>query len=418
MPRRTLTDRFCIHAKATEGDAQTDYFDEGRPGLALRVSRSGSKSWTYHYTLGGNRVRWTFGTYPATSLAKAHTRADEAKAALEDGRDPRTALGKPQTLKAICDEWADREGAKLRTGDERKATLERLVYATLGGRSIGDIRRSDIVRLLDTIEDESGPVMADQTLAFLRRVFNWHASRDDDFRSPIVRGMARTKPKARARKRVLADDEIRDVWAALDSAPDLPEPYARYVRAILLTATRRNEAAGMHSTEFEGDNWTIPGERYKTKLDHVVPLTDAVKALIGGKPKGVDGNSWFVFSTTQGAKAFSGFSKAKRALDAEIAKRRKAEERDPMSNWTLHDLRRTARSLMSRAKVPADYAERVLGHVIGGVRETYDRYEYLDEKRAALTALAALVDRIISDRPTVLKPVRRNATGSDATRTG
>src|SRR5262249_18617268 len=142
---------------------------------------------------------------------------------------------------------------------------------------IGEIRRNEIVRVLDRIEDESGPVMADQTLAFIRRVFNWHASRSDDFRSPIVRGMARTKPKARARKRILADDEIREVWSALDTAPDLPACYPRYVRALLLTATRRTEAAGMNSIEFEGDNWTIPGERCKNKLDHVVPLTAAVK---------------------------------------------------------------------------------------------------------------------------------------------
>lgn len=416
MPRRTLTDRFCQHAKAAEGEAQTDYFDEGRPGLALRVSRAGSKSWTYHFTLGGRRVRMTFGTYPATSLAKAHSRADEARAALEDGRDPRTALAKPQTLRAICDEWTEREGAGLRTGDDRKATLERLVYPTLGGRPIGDIRRSDIVRLLDGIEDHSGPVMADQTLAFLRRVFNWHASRDDDFRSPIVRGMARTKPKARARKRILADDEIRDVWAALDTAPDLPTCYARYVRSLLLTATRRNEAAGMNSAELDRDLWTIPGARYKNKLDHVVPLTPQAKALIGGKPEDFKGNAWFIFSTTGGKLAFSGFSKAKRALDTEIAKRRKAEERDPMPNWTLHDLRRTARSLMSRAKVPADHAERALGHVIGGVRETYDRYEYLDEKRAAFAALAGLVDRIVRGRPLMLRLVRRDATASEAVR--
>jgi len=78
-----------------------------------------------------------------------------------------------------------------------------------------------------------------------------------------------------------------------------------------------------------------------------------------------------------------------------------------MPNWRLHDLRRTARSLMSRAKVPKDHAERVIGHVIGGVRETYDRYEYLDEKRDALAALARLVDRIIAGRPTVATLVRR-----------
>jgi len=229
--------------------------------------------------------------------------------------------------------------------------------------------------------------------------------------------MARTKPKARARKRTLADDEIRDVWTALESA-DVPACYPAFVKMLLLTATRRNEAADMHTAELEGELWTIPGARYKTKLDHVVPLTDAARALIGEKPPKAK-NSWFIFSTSvsgperemecDGAVAFSGFSKAKRELDKTIAAIREAEGRQPMPNWRLHDLRRTARSLMSRAKVPTDYAERVLGHVIGGVRETYDRYEYLDEKREALTSLARLLDRIIRGLPTSVTLVRREA---------
>jgi len=223
---------------------------------------------------------------------------------------------------------------------------------------------------------------------------NWHATKDEDYVSPIVRGMARTKPKDRARRRVLTEDEIRDVWTGLDSA-DVPACYPAYVKSLLLTATRRNEAADMNSLEIEGDLWTIPGSRYKTKLDHVVPLTEQAKALIGGKADGLENTSWFIFSTTGGARPFSGFSKAKKELDAEIAKIRNREGRPPMPRWTLHDLRRTARTLLSKAKVQADHAERVLGHVIGGVRETYDRYEYLDEKREALGKLAAAVEVIL-----------------------
>lgn len=236
--------------------------------------------------------------------------------------------------------------------------------------------------------------MADRVLAHVRKAFNWQAARDDEFKSPIVRGMARTKPKERARKRTLTDEEIRDVWKALESA-DVPACYPRYVKSLLVLATRRNESSEMNSAEIDGDLWTIPGERYKTKLDHVVPLTDQAKALIGAKPEGFKGNSWFVFSTTEGKRPFSGFSKAKKDLDIAVAKIRKAEKREAMPRWTLHDLRRTARSLMSRAKVPADHAERVLGHVIGGVRETYDRYEYLDEKRDALEKLAGLIELIL-----------------------
>jgi integrase len=152
----------------------------------------------------------------------------------------------------------------------------------------------------------------------------------------------------------------------------------------------------MHTSEFDGDLWTIPGHRYKTKLDHVIPLTASARELIGEKPEGVKANSWFIFSTTDGEKPFSGYSKAKRDLDAAIAKIREDDGREPMPHWRLHDLRRTARSLMSRAKVPTDHAERALGHVMGGVRETYDRYEYLDEKRAAFEALAGLLTVILS----------------------
>jgi integrase len=250
--------------------------------------------------------------------------------------------------------------------------------------------------MLDDIADESGPVMADRTLAYVRKAFNWHATRDDDFSPPIVKGMSRTKPKERNGKRVLADDEIRDLWAALATISE-PACYPAFVKCLLLTATRRNESADMSVTELDGDLWTVPADRYKTKMDHVVPLSAAAAELIRGQaPKKSSKNAHFVFSTTDGAKPFSGFSKAKTQLDKAISNIREREGRAPLENWTLHDLRRTARSLMSRAKVPTDHAERALGHVMGGVRETYDRHEYLDEKRAAFEALAALVLRILN----------------------
>lgn len=198
-----------------------------------------------------------------------------------------------------------------------------------------------MVKLLDKVEDKRGPQAAHQALAFLSRLFSWYASRNDDFRSPIVRGMGRVKPRERARKRTLADEEIRDVWRALEMA-DVPPCYPRFVKSLLLCATRRNESAYLNSAEIDGDLWTIPGARYKNKLDHVIPLAPLAKALIGGKPDGFKGNSWFIFSTTGGKKGFSGFSKAKRELNAEIAKIRKAEGREEMPRWTLHDLRRTA----------------------------------------------------------------------------
>jgi integrase len=381
MPQRKLTDRFCDHAKAREDDVQTDYFDEQTPGLALRVSRSGLKSWTYLYTaIGGKRKRLTFGTYPATSLASVRSKADTIRSEIEAGNEPKPAK---DTFQSICEEYLKRDGKRLRTKAEREHLLNRLVYPAFGLRLIGEIKRSEIVRLLDRIEDNNGPVMADRTLALIRKIMNWHASRSDDFRSPIVMGMARTKPKERERERILTDDELRAVWHKAQG------PFGSMVRFILLTAARRSEASELTWAEIDGADWTLPAARNKTKADLVRPLSQMALATL---PERLGD---FVF-TTDGVTSISGYSKFKRALDKTCG----------ITDWTLHDLRRTARSLMSRVGVASDIAERCLGHVIGGVRGVYDRHEYYDEKARAFEALASQIERIVNPQENVV-PIGR-----------
>jgi integrase len=371
MPQRLLTDRFCAGAKPRDGEVQTDYFDEQVSGLALRVSET-YKSWSLHYTLGGRRKRLTFGAYPVVSLASARTRADEAKAAIGEGRDPQAIAS--ETLRAICELYMAREGARLRSAEWRKRLLDRHIYPTLGSRPIAEIKRSEIVRLLDRVEEGSGPAMARQTLALVRKVMNWHATRSDDFLSPVVRGMARTQE--RARDRVLTDDELRAIWRAEGGL------FGDYVRFLLLTAARRNEVAQMTWAELQGSDWTLPARRNKTGVDLVRPLSRAAQAILAGLPKAGE----FVWSPNGGGKALTNFSNSKAAFDKASGTR----------GWRIHDLRRQARSLMSRAGVPTDHAERCLGHVIPGVRGVYDRHEYHAEKAQAFEALAALIERIVS----------------------
>ena len=384
MPQRLLTDRFCAGAKPRDGEVQTDYFDTQVSGLALRVSES-RKSWTLHCTLGGKRRRLTFGNYPALSLVGARTRADEAKAAVAAGHSP--SVSATETLQDICELYMAREGAKLRTTKWRKGVLDRHVYPTLGARPIAEIRRNEIVRLLDRVEESSGSTMATQTLAIIRKIMNWHATRSDDFLSPIVRGMARTQRSEQARERILTDDELRRIWAANYGV------FGSFVRFLLLTAARRNEVAGMTWAEIDGSDWTLPARRNKTGVDLVRPLSRAAQAILAALPKGGE----FVWSTNGGAAPIGGFSQFKRRFDAASG----------TDGWALHDLRRTARSLMSRAGVPADHAERCLGHVIGGVRGVYDRHEYHAEKRQAFEALAALIERIVSGSQAGVVQLRR-----------
>jgi integrase len=392
LPLRTkLTPSFVLNAVAETGADRTLFWDETLPGFGLMVTKGGHRSYVYQYRAGGRSRRMTF---PITlGLDKARREARKAVGGVAGGGDPlgerrkAAAMGE-NTLQTICEDYLKREGKRLRSRKIIDNSLKRLVYPKLGARQIDGILRSEIVKLLDKIEDKNGPVMADRVLAYVRKVMNWHASRSDDFRSPIVRGMARTKTKERERERVLSDDELRAVWSAAET---FAGPFGRYIRFVLLTATRRNEAADMPDTELLGNDWIIPAARYKTKLDHVVPLSRAARDLLASIPR-IKGVSYFF---TTGSTPIRGFGKFKTAFD----------EACGVTDWTLHDLRRTARSLMSRAGVDSDHAERCLGHVIGGVRGTYDRHAYYDEKKHAFEALAGQIDRILNPQDNVI-PMR------------
>lgn len=292
------------------------------------------------------------------------------------------------TLKAVGDEYLEREGKRLRSIRQRRDVLERLVYPKFGAHQIDSILRSEIVALLDRIEDENGPVMSHAALATIRRLFNWHAARSDRFLSPITRGMGRIRPQERKRQRVLGDDELRAVWNAASSG----EPFDYLVRYILLTATRRSEAADMPRSELDGTDWLIPAARHKSKRDFLLPLSAEAAKLLREMPA----RGKKLFFTTDGQHPLSGFSKFKKAFD----------KRCGVAGWTLHDLRRTSRSLMSRAGVPPDHAERAIGHTLAGIRGTYDVHGYRDEKRAALEALALQIERIVSPNVISLRAVQ------------
>lgn len=386
-------------------------------GFGVRCTAAGTKSFVLFHRAGGRKYLETLGRWDENeqggtlTVRDAIICADKLAKDIKNGRreDPRPERTRrlqdgdkaaDGTVSTLLDVYIARylKAGKLRSAGMIEAQLERLVKPRIGRISIYELRRSHISRMLDEIADEHGPRMADLVLAYVRKAFNWYEvnGHDDDFISPVVRGMARLKPNDRQRDRVLSDDEIRDVWAALDTITE-PACFPAYVKTLLLTATRRSEGADMSTTELEGEIWTIPAARYKTKLDHVIPLSTPARELIAaGAPHKPTKNAHFVFSTTDGAKSFSGFSKAKRELDKAIADIRDRAGRAPMENFTLHDFRRTARTLLARAAVRDDVAERCLGHVIKGVEKVYNRYAYLEEKREALEALALLVSRILN----------------------
>jgi integrase len=376
-------------------------------GFGVRVTAGGARAFVLNYRLRGREHRFTIGAWPDWSALKAVREARDLRQRVDRGENPiedRTPSPAVANISSILDEFITRyarnpnQPLRKRTADEYESAFNRLVKPRIGKLGIYEVRRSHIIKMLDEIEDVNGPVAADRTLAYVRKAFNWYATRDDQFNVPVVRGMARIKPKERARTRMLSDDEIRAIWPELAKAGT----FGALVKTLLLTAQRRDEVAHMSRKEIGSDGiWTIPAERYKAKRPNFVPLSKAVLAVIAAQPKHDDCD--YVFPS-RAKTPYSGFSKSKAKLDkavfAAIKKQaKKGAKVEPMPNWTLHDLRRTAKTLMARAGVRPDISERVLGHVIAGVEGTYDRHSYADEKRDALETLAAMIERILNPLP-------------------
>jgi integrase len=392
MAKRGLTDLAIRNLKPST--ARREIPDRG--GLYVVVQPSGRRGFCVRYRFAGVPKKLTLPN--GVTLAQARKLAADAVYDVAKGIDPgeakktaqaKAAAAAKDTLHAICEEYQKRDGKTLRTADVRAGLLKRLVYPTLGSRQIDGIKRSEVIRLLDKVEDESGPRQADIVLALLRRIMNWHASRSDEFRSPIVRGMGRCKPKERERSRILNDDELRAVWRTAESSGE----FGALIKFLLLTGARRNEAARMRREELDGAEWSLPASRSKTKVVVARPLSGAAQAILAKRP--LFGGE-FLFSN-DGKRPAGSFSYLKKEFDAACG----------VTGWQLHDLRRTARSLLSRAGVASDHAERCLGHAIGGVRSVYDKHKYIEEMRHAYEALAALIERIINPPADVVTPMRR-----------
>jgi len=386
--------------------------DGGCAGLRVVVFPTKKKSFVVRYRFRGRAQKLTLGPClidaadpgvpeldtPLSLLSArmlAATALRQAKNGIDPGADKRNkkiALRRQfeaqraaaaDTFQAVAEDYL-RAQAKLRSIQKRRADLQ-ILYQPLGHLPVAAIKRSQYKRELNRIA-ERAPVRADRVLSAISGLLNWYADQSDDFVSPLARTKRYVKAKDIARDRVLSDDELRQLWT---TAAGYDGPYGAYLQFILLTGTRRAEAGDMRRSEVQDDDtWIIPGSRYKTKLDTLIPLSQAARDIVAAQPKLGDGD--FVF-TANGARGLTGFAEYKARFD----------KASGLTNWRLHDLRRTSRTLLSRAGINADIAERCLGHVIGGVRGTYDRHGFEQEKRAAFEALAAQIDRIVNPQSKV-----------------
>jgi len=401
MARKTLTDK-----KVADLPVKPKRYSVPDPELRghyVRVTPNGIKTYVaVARDPHGKQVWTTIGGADLIDIEEARDKAREVRKRIKDGLpafDEPPPMG--DTFKTVAATYLKRhvKANGLRSQDEIASILKRHVYPRWQDRAFTDIRRADVAKLLDEVQDEHGAGAADHVLAIVRGIMNWYASRSDDYVSPITRGMRRTDPKSRKRARILDDDELRIVWKLAKGNG----AFGAIIRLALLTAQRREKIAAMRWQDISPDGeWRIPAEEREKGNGGALVLPKAALTIIRARTR-IEGNA-YVFPG-RGDGHFAGYSPCKRRFDQKVVETMREaavnrgddpDEVKPLENWTLHDCRRTARSLMARAGVRPDIAERVMGHAIQGVEGIYDRHSYRDEKADALKRLAGLIETILN----------------------
>ncbi|KRE13473.1 hypothetical protein ASE63_18545 [Bosea sp. Root381] len=390
MAGRSLTDVEVRGLKAGPGQRLVIYDAKAR-GLCLRVSPT-TKSWSFIYRPKGEtrQKRYTIGDYPAWALADARDKALALRRRVQDGGDPvleakvrRDAL----TFEKLVERYMSNHGTKIRSAREYQQLLDKDVLPTLRDRRVDEITRPEVGVLLDDVAKRA-PIVANRVMSVMSSVFSWAVSEGLAKDNP-VRGLKK-RGTEKAKERHLDDEEIRALWAGLnETAPR----YADLVRLVLLLGARPGEVAGMSREEIDLDKalWRIPAERVKTKAAHVLPLVGEALAIVSRLCEGK--RSGHIFSTTKG--------NAPTSQDlAKAFERTRSVLKGPA---TPHDLRRTAATIMSRLEIDRLTIAYVLNHgstikatVTGS---TYDRHDFLPQKKRALEALDQCIAAVLTERP-------------------
>lgn len=393
MPAKVhFTDAYVKALKPPKDKPQHDYLERVTHGRSLILTVGAErKTWSVLFYVRSKPKRRKLGFFGYSTAAHPSLTCKQAQVAAS-AFDAQAALApklKVGSFKEVAELWFARHASKLRSRSELRRHLDTIIYPRWQERPINAIRRGEVNALLDGIEDQRSAKQADAILATIRAIMNWHASRDENYSSPIVPKMRRDKrtPDKRQRSRTLDDNEIRNVWRA---ATDLGGSFGGIVQLCLLTAQRKAKVATMKWADVDLDSgiWTIATEDGEKGNPGRLKLPQVALDIIAAQPR-IVGNP-HVFAAIRSRKVkhghFHSWSQRKRQLDKLLP---------TMEPWVVHDLRRTARSLMSSIGIKTEVAERALGHVQQGILRVYNTYGYEPEVADALARLAAKIAHIL-----------------------
>lgn len=368
-------------------------WEDGRTGFGVRVSPKGRKTFVYFYWRDNKARRMTLGVYGDVTLAEARMKYAKAKKDLSEGRDPgaemvehRQAERDAETVAELVELYLEKwSRPRKRSAVEDERILRKDMLPMWGTRKAKDIKRREVIVLLDRIVERGAPIQANRTLACIRRMFNWAIERDILDASPCVQ--IKAPAKENQRDRALSDAEVATFWHGLDKAR-MSETIRLALRLQLVTGQRKGELLAAEWAEIDKENtlWTIPAEKTKNNMQHVVPLTPLAFELLVA----IEGNSNgspYLFPSPRTDRPVTGQS-----VDHAVRNNR---ELIGVGDVTPHDLRRTVATRLAALGTNRLILSKILNHVDRSVTGRYDTYHYADEKRSALEQWGSHLERLI-----------------------
>ncbi|MGE8128855.1 tyrosine-type recombinase/integrase [Methylobacterium sp. NPDC080182] len=396
MPASRLTRPSIAALTVPPGKAEIFAWDADVPGFGVKVSSGGARRYVLQYRPTGERgtKRLTLGAVEALSLDEARREARKLLAQALTGADPHAARAKAKAKPTpalrvvdLVDRYLVDCARRQRESTLYQTTLHlRRHWAPLHDLAADKVKRADVAAQILILAESSGGVSANRSRAALSAMFTWGIGTGIVEHNPVVGSIKATDEQPR--HRVLTEAEIRSVWSSCRD-----DAHGRITRLLLLTAQRRDEVGALSDPEIDIGRalWILPAARSKNRREHHIPLSAPVLEILRETPR-VHGRP-FLFGERDGG--FSGWSRAKAALDARMAK-----DGNAIPSWTLHDLRRTAATLMAdRLGVLPHVVEAILNHTSGhraGIAGVYNLAAYATEKRAAVDAWAKYLEDLVA----------------------
>ncbi len=365
-------------------------------GFGLRISPTGTKSWIFVYHYQNRPRRITFGKYPGMSVGDAHAAYGKAVSDLQKGIDPgdvlvtqgrehRSSLTVKELITEYLEKWAKQ---RKRSWQEDERMLVKDVLPTLGNYKARDIKKRDIICLLDSVLSRGSPIATNRLFAVVRRMFNFAVERDIIEVTPCYGIKAPTKENQR--DRILSAEEIKNFVTKLNNA-NMSELVKLALHLQLITAQRKGEVITAEWEEFDLKNkrWVIPAHKSKNANSHLVPLSDLAIETLSAIKK-LSGDSNWLFPSPMGSTHI-----LPTAVDHAL--RKNIDKFEVSKAFTPHDLRRTAASHMTALGVSRLVVSKILNHVERSVTAIYDRHTYEQEKRQALYIWGDRIGKLLNE---------------------